>query len=663
MKRTIFACLLVLWFQPTASADNGWGIQIVDASAKLQGRTCIAVDAAGNPHISYYDSTYKDLKYAYWNGSAWTAETIDSAGDVGLYNSLALDSGGNPRISYYDSTNGDLKYAYWNGSEWITQTVDSVGKVGECPSLALDSDGNPHMSYHDLTAYDLKYAYWNGSSWAIQTVDSAGYVGNDSSLRLDSGDNPRISYYGNSGLKYAFWGGSSWTIQSVGDTGDTYFSSLALDPSGHPQISYFNGEGVDELRYASWNGSSWTIRAVDTGNVGYYSSLVLDSCGSPHISYEDGNNGDLKYTYWNGLSWTRQTVDSAGRVGYGGSLALDLNGNRHISYYGEGNGLKYAFGSASLLFPPQVVDDGASTPDASRLHASWVGYPPFAPVEYEYAVGESLSSLIISWKSAGNQTSATETGLALEGARTYYWFVRARNEQGLWSNVGSSDGITILIPCSIGSAKTAFVGKPVYLADAVVASPNVDHPGLWISSADRQSGTAVDGTLPVTRGQKIDVAGVLSWQDGVPHLTQVELKNTYDPVPLRAPFFTTTTLANDLNECLNYTGINPVGLLATIYGKVHRVDTANLVFYVNDGGNLTDGMGPSYDPFVGLRVSYKSTIAPPAAGKKVRVTGIRTVEKVTLQYGAFVNGEYHFPGETLYLPVLKVRDANDIIKY
>jgi hypothetical protein len=35
----------------------------------------------------------------------------------------------------------------------------------------------------------------------------------------------------------------------------------------------------------------------------------------------------------------------------------------------------------------------------------------------------------------------------------------------------------------------------------------------------------------------------------------------------------------------------------------------------------------------------------------VRVTGIRTVEKVTLQYGVFVNGEFRFAGETLYLPV------------
>ena len=46
----------------------------------------------------------------------WRIQTVDSAGWVGWYTSLALDDSGYPHISYYDNTNADVKYAAWNGS-------------------------------------------------------------------------------------------------------------------------------------------------------------------------------------------------------------------------------------------------------------------------------------------------------------------------------------------------------------------------------------------------------------------------------------------------------------------------------------------------------------------------------------------------------------------
>ena len=42
------------------------------------------------PHISYYDSTNGDLKYAAKSGGSWTLETVDAPGDVGRYTSLVL---------------------------------------------------------------------------------------------------------------------------------------------------------------------------------------------------------------------------------------------------------------------------------------------------------------------------------------------------------------------------------------------------------------------------------------------------------------------------------------------------------------------------------------------------------------------------------------------
>ncbi len=70
------------------------------------------------------------------------------------------------------------------------------------------------------------------------------------------------------------------------------------------------------------------------------------------------------------------------------------------------------------------------------------------------------------------------------------------------------------------------------------------------------------------------------------------------------------------------TGLNNIGLLIRTWGKVTFVDTANKIFYINDGANRDDGSG-----HIGLRVSYDNlapgnTIEPPPVGSYVAVTCI-----------------------------------------
>jgi hypothetical protein len=85
----------------------------------------------------------------------WQITTVDSNGEVGLYPSLKLDSSGHPHISYWDGTNGNLKYASWDDSGWHITTVDSDGNVGSHTSLALDASDRPHISYYDASNGDL----------------------------------------------------------------------------------------------------------------------------------------------------------------------------------------------------------------------------------------------------------------------------------------------------------------------------------------------------------------------------------------------------------------------------------------------------------------------------------------------------------------------------
>ncbi|MCG2817952.1 MAG: hypothetical protein L6433_02965 [Actinomycetia bacterium] len=175
---------------------------------------------------------------------------------------------------------------------WNIKTVDSAGRVGSYTSLALDSSGNPRISYLDDTNWDLKYAYSNdgGVTWPaanIKTVDSAGNVGSDTSLALDSSGNPRISYFDNT--------------------------------NGDLKFAYSNDGG------ATWPAAN--IKTVDSaGNVGLSNSLALDSSGNPRIGYLDWDNGDLKFAYSNDFVVVAPTLETNAATNVTTSGAT-LNGN------------------------------------------------------------------------------------------------------------------------------------------------------------------------------------------------------------------------------------------------------------------------------------------------------------------------------------------------
>jgi hypothetical protein len=391
-------------------------------------------------------------------GGGWSIETVDEFGTVGEFSSIELDSNNYPHISYYDDTNGDLKYAKWTGSTWFIQIVDMAGRVGYSSSMALDSNNNPHISYRDIDNEDLKYAKWNGSSWSIETVDSTGDVGDYTSIALDSNNYPHISYWDETNVKYAKWNGSSWSKELIGRGRD---SSIAIDTNNYPHISYWN----DDLWYAKWTGSSWSKESVDvTGDVGSFNSIALDSNNYPHISYSDFTNFDLKYAKWDGSSWLIETVDSAGDVGGYTSIALDTNNYPHISYFSYSNqNLKYAkwTGSSWLIETvdsasgvggfPSIALDSNNNPHISYLdftywnlkYAKLVNQPPYKPIvtgpitgdpgiEYNYTFNTSDpdNNVIYLWIDWGDDTSSGwlgpyNSGEAVIVAHTF-------NEEGIY---------------------------------------------------------------------------------------------------------------------------------------------------------------------------------------------------------------------------------------
>jgi threonine dehydrogenase-like Zn-dependent dehydrogenase len=250
---------------------TNWQTVVVDAAGDVGEYISLAVDPGGAVHVAYSDNTDGDLEYATCATGCdvvdnWHTATVDAAGSVGWFTSLALGPGGQLHVSYYDLTNEDLKYATCaagctDGANWHAATVDAPENAGGFTSLALDAAGRVHVSYYDLTNTDLKDATCAascdlGTNWQPVTVDPGGSVGVNTSLAVDAFGRLHVSYYlvSNADLKYATCVAScalagNWQLSTVdfaGNVGD--YTSLAVDAAGRLHVSYFDS-GNGDLKY------------------------------------------------------------------------------------------------------------------------------------------------------------------------------------------------------------------------------------------------------------------------------------------------------------------------------------------------------------------------------------------------------------------------------
>jgi hypothetical protein len=300
---------------------GSWVRQVVDTAA---GRCAsLAFDGSGNPQIAYLQAPIQSqggdvgpypsvLKYARASGAGWAIETIGPSPVVGDFTSLAVDATGDPHISFHSYETG-LWYAHKEAGTWTLEHVEGVNdQPGYWSSIAVDDEGRPHIGYwydYSITHGNVRYATRTPGGWVIEelTGECGTYFPYTAvSLTLTPAGEPAIAYQ-----RPHWWDEPFGFLLAVRQPGGWIYDfidgehlmplwscSLAYDLDGAPHLTYLAGTDLPqaELRYAT-KGATWQTLTVDntSPSCGFHNSIKADGQGVLHASYYDRTHGDLKY--------------------------------------------------------------------------------------------------------------------------------------------------------------------------------------------------------------------------------------------------------------------------------------------------------------------------------------------------------------------------------
>ncbi|WP_309894288.1 Ig-like domain-containing protein [Archangium sp.] len=144
---------------------------VVDSEAT--GAHCsLALDAQGQPHVTYLNTHHAQLRHAWFDGTTWRREVVDGPGfnrgeAAGVHSSLAVDGQGRVHVAY-ETAAGQVRFASKGPGGW-SHDASAVG-TGSRPQLALDaSQGNQPVLLHEASEgnlLSLRYVRRGASGWS-----------------------------------------------------------------------------------------------------------------------------------------------------------------------------------------------------------------------------------------------------------------------------------------------------------------------------------------------------------------------------------------------------------------------------------------------------------------------------------------------------------------
>ena len=375
------------------TVSTNWSISTVDTNG---GRSASMVIYGTKVMISYDADEVQKIKYAEgsppftsWNTSA-EIDTIVNTSNLFRDTSIAIHpTTGKPRLVYqyqgqdnYGTNWGgsapyprsdrrgfswgyelpgkisrrDAYFAYCDAvdctvsTNWIKVNLANYGGTqlnGYTSSIKVGSDGKPRIAYHywghrASSAYsipnpianngqDLHYVLCGNSACssgnAISGIDGTNNTGLYSSIILDSSNNPLISYYNyDSNQLMLYHPGNNGDYGNSGITADTRASDTSNGGTGLQ-----SGDSFTILFSGATNGSACSITTANIDTILKLSNGHSWKCDGSSItagwSTTYNTNDTLTITVTSGTGGCVPTVEVGDRVSLNGTCILDGGGN------------------------------------------------------------------------------------------------------------------------------------------------------------------------------------------------------------------------------------------------------------------------------------------------------------------------------------------------
>lgn len=312
---------------------EAWSSEVVDGQIGVGAGASLALDADGRPYIAYLDTANARVMVAHWNGAIWLRQVVAPTVESGR-TAIALDTLGRPHVAYRMNLAGPytfcrgMGYASWSGSEW---QIEKFSDCGTLPSLVLDALDRPHISFYDESGR-VKYATRPAAGWRVETVDlsSGGY---GSAIAADNLDRPHVVYVsqGSGGqLMHATPGDQGWQREALRNGKGGLNVSLAIDDSGLVHIAHGSFYMTTTVTITV-DTAAGTPALAAADDVAQYTSIALDKDNRPAISYVDVGSA-LKCARLIGEQWHTDVIATGGSAGGYNSIAIDDLGQPYIGY-------------------------------------------------------------------------------------------------------------------------------------------------------------------------------------------------------------------------------------------------------------------------------------------------------------------------------------------